>query len=197
MSGKPPAPKARPESTRANPADGELWRAAMAGTKKLKREAKERGAFSSRPTPRAKTRAADSPAREPIAPAPSRTPPDLSAFVPAGIDGGTSRRLQRGQLPIAGRLDLHGMTQDEAHRTLRAFVTDAARQGKRCLLVITGHGARSPGGGVLRRAVPQWLALSPLAARVLSVATAQPRDGGMGAFYVLLRRADRVKGNSP
>ena len=55
------------------------------------------------------------------------------------------------------------------------------------MLVITGKGARE-GEGVLRRAVPRWLGEPGCRARVLAVAPAQPRHGGEGALYVLLRR---------
>jgi DNA-nicking Smr family endonuclease len=39
--------------------------------------------------------------------------------------------------------------------------------------------------------VPRWLNEAPNRARILAFATAQPRDGGGGAFYVLLRRQAR------
>jgi DNA-nicking Smr family endonuclease len=85
------------------------------------------------------------------------------------------------------RLDLHGMTQEEAHRALSHFVARAQEDGLRALLVITGKGGAGR-GGVLREAVPRWLEEPLLRGRVLSVAPAQPKDGGGGALYVLLRR---------
>ena len=48
------------------------------------------------------------------------------------------------------RLDLHGMTQDQAHTALVSFMADAQADGKRCVIVITGRGRISEGGGVLR-----------------------------------------------
>jgi DNA-nicking Smr family endonuclease len=44
---------------------------------------------------------------------------------------------------------------------------------------------------VLKGGVVDWLVEAPLASLVLAFATAQPRDGGAGASYVLLRRARR------
>ena len=109
-----------------------------------------------------------------------------------GIDRRQALRLKRGQLAIEARLDLHGMTQTEAHRALAAFVARADATGKRVLLVVTGKGTRSGVGGsptgVLRAAVPRWLAEPALRERVLATAPATPRDGGSGALYVLLRR---------
>jgi DNA-nicking Smr family endonuclease len=83
---------------------------------------------------------------------------------------------------------LHGMTQNEAHRALVSFMADAQAEGKRCVLVVTGRGRLSEGGGVLRNQTPNWLNAPAIRSRLLAFATAQPRDGGSGALYVLLRR---------
>ncbi len=104
------------------------------------------------------------------------------------VDGRTLDRLKRGRLRPEARLDLHGMTQDEAHGALVSFMADAQAGGKRCVIVITGRGRNSEGGGVLRNQTPNWLNTPAIRARILAFATAQPRDGGDGALYVLLRR---------
>ena len=105
-----------------------------------------------------------------------------------GIDRANAERLKRGRWPIDARLDLHGKTQEEAHRALVAFVPRARDAGHRCVLVITGRGLGPSGPGVLKTAVPRWLAEPELARHVLMTAAAQPRDGGGGALYLLLRR---------
>jgi DNA-nicking Smr family endonuclease len=105
-----------------------------------------------------------------------------------GVDRATAERLKRGLRPIEARLDLHGLTQAEAHRALIEFVEGCYGRGRRCLLVITGRGLGPEGSGVLKTAVPRWLAESSLRRRVLAVAAAQPRHGGAGALYILLRR---------
>lgn len=108
------------------------------------------------------------------------------------VDGRTADRLKRGKLEIDGRIDLHGMTQARAHTALAAYVHRAWNEGRRCILVITGKGSFSAEGGVLKRAVPRWLGDAPLRSMVLAVQHAQPRDGGEGALYVLIkRRRDR------
>ncbi|MGE0717054.1 MAG: Smr/MutS family protein [Alphaproteobacteria bacterium] len=110
------------------------------------------------------------------------------------MDAATVERLRRGRLPVTRRIDLHGMTQAEAHGALERFLGDADRAGRRCVLVITGRGgwgAGEDGGGrkgVLRRMVPRWLNEPANRGRILAFAEAQPRDGGAGALYVLLRR---------
>ena len=114
--------------------------------------------------------------------------PELRPGVMAGVDRRTAERLRRGRLSVEATLDLHRHTQDEAHRALMGFITDAAAEGRRCVLVITGKGALSEGGGVLRRQVPHWLNQQPCRECVLAIAEARPEHGGAGALYVLLRR---------
>jgi DNA-nicking Smr family endonuclease len=110
--------------------------------------------------------------------------PPLDRF--AGIDRANAERLKRGKHKVEARLDLHGLTQEEAHRALASFIRGARAGGKRCVLVITGRGRAS--GGILKAAVPRWLDEPELRPHVLAIAAAQPRDGGSGALYVMLRR---------
>ncbi len=112
------------------------------------------------------------------------------------LDRRTEQRLKRGQLPIDGRIDLHGKTQTQAFDALSKFITNAYTQKKRCLLVITGKGNWQEGGrsigdektGVLRQKTPEWLSSAPLSQYILRVEPARPNHGGEGALYVLLRR---------
>lgn len=116
-------------------------------------------------------------------------PPSLERF-----DHRTRRRLVNGAVAIDDRLDLHGMTQDAAHSALRHFLFGARARGARIVLVITGKGkTRGPGTdphdrGVLRRAVPHWLADPTLRELVIGFEEAHLAHGGAGAIYVRLRR---------
>ena len=121
------------------------------------------------------------------APRPPALPP-LQAGRIDGLDKRTAQRLRRGQLAIEARLDLHGLTQAEAHHALNGFLGNAQAAGKRSVLVITGKGRVDQGYGVLRRAVPHWLNLPHNRGRIIAVHDAQPRDGGSGALYVLLKK---------
>ena len=110
-------------------------------------------------------------------------PVDLRQGERAGIDGRTQRRLFRGDVPVDRRLDLHGLTVARAESRLTEFIETAARDGCRCVLIITGKGA-----GILRGHVPEWLKRQPLSPHILALAEARPNDGGSGALCVLWRR---------
>ncbi len=125
----------------------------------------------------------------PPAPRPRAALPRLDPGRSADVDARTLDRLKRGRLRPEARIDLHGMTQDQAHRALSAFLARAQGDGQRCVLVVTGKGRISEGGGVLRTQTPNWLNAPAIRPLVLAFAPAQPRDGGAGALYVLLRRS--------
>lgn len=102
------------------------------------------------------------------------------------LDGRLEQRLRRGQVALDGTLDLHGMTQEEAHGKLNSYITRAHARNKRCLLVITGKGRG--GEGILRQKFPQWMAMPPLREIVLKIVPAIQSHGGSGAWYVYLKR---------
>lgn len=123
----------------------------------------------------------------PLPVTPASLPP-LAAGVTPGVDRRTSERLRKGRMEIEGRIDLHGMKQPAAHTALNGFILRSHDLGRRTVLVITGKGRIGQGGGVLRNEVPNWLNQDPLREKVLAFFPAQPKDGGSGALYVLLKR---------
>ena len=172
-----------------------LWRFAMRDAEPLPGRAFE---APEEPAPAPPPEPEPEPVKTSLKPARNGPPPPRPSLPPltpgsfANIDRRTAERFRRGDLVIDGRIDLHGMTQAQAHTALSSFVLRAWNEGRRCVLVITGKGSYSAHGGVLRQAVPRWLAESPLRPMVLAVQPAQLRDGGDGALYVLIkRRRDR------
>jgi DNA-nicking Smr family endonuclease len=95
------------------------------------------------------------------------------------------RKIRRGQNEIDARLDLHGHTQDTAHRELVEFLLRQAGNGARCVLVITGKGRL--GTGILRSRLFDWIADPQLRPFIAGYAAAHPRHGGAGATYIFLR----------
>lgn len=110
----------------------------------------------------------------------------------ANIDRNTAEKLRRGHWPIDATLDLHGYTRDKAYAALLRFIAAHYNKGSRALLVITGKGIKpspdEPARGILRESLPLWLAEDSLAPCILAFDVAKPKDGGSGAYYVLLRR---------
>jgi DNA-nicking Smr family endonuclease len=173
--------------------DRALWQRAMRGVKPL--APRREPAPAPPPAPRAEPATLTARAALPQRSAPL---PALALDRTAGYDRANAERLKRGKHPVEARLDLHGMTQSEAHRALAGFIRVSRAAGKRCVLVITGRGsAKGPnsGGGVLRAAVPRWLDEPEFRPHLLAIAPAQPRDGGTGALYVMLRRTRAGRGS--
>lgn len=152
-----------------------LWRNAMRGVKPLRHAAAEEGAGLAMPA-----------MMPPAVPSPTERARVREGAAAPPLDRRTLTRLRRGDMPIDARLDLHGLTQEAAHRALARFVAQAAADGARLALVVTGKG--HSGEGVLRAAVPRWLNESTLRAHVLGVTPAPPNLGGGGALCVRLRR---------
>jgi len=180
---------------RRRPADAGLWHQAVADVRPLKGRRPRGPVAEPAPAPDPAPEAEPSPepetllaARRPAEPTVERP---ATALVPGrvvDVDKRTALKLRRGQLAIAASIDLHGLTQAEAHAALAEFVVAQHEAGRRCVLVITGRGRRSEAGGVLRAMLPRWLNQPALRPRVVAIAEAQPRHGGAGAFYLLLRR---------
>ncbi len=183
-----------PSRSPGYPADSDLWRRVAGSVRPLPRH----NGFQSPPQAEPVGETANPPAgptrrqphRRPDPPAPlavpSAPPRDLSHGTASGLDKRRLARLRRGLLPIEGTIDLHGMTQAQAHMALHQFISASQQRGRRCVLVITGKGSRSE--GVLRTTVPHWLNLPATRSLVLAFAYATPAHGGDGALYVLLKR---------
>lgn len=125
-----------------------------------------------------------------LAPAPAPHPPL------APLERRLKKQLAQGRSAIDQAIDLHGMTQAQAHQALRGFLLVAQSRGDRLVLVVTGKGAPAPHDfgptGVLRRIVPHWLGAPDLRAVVLGFEEAGRAHGGAGALYVRLRRGERA-----
>ena len=87
------------------------------------------------------------------------------------------------------------MIATEAYAALTTFIKMSYNKGKRTVLLIPGRGKNSPEGySVLRDSLERWLTRNPFKRVVLAFCTAQPKDGGAGALYVLLRKYKKSRG---
>jgi DNA-nicking Smr family endonuclease len=161
-----------------------LWRGIARSIKPL-RPAKAAAKLS--PAMSQKERAPPPVVAPPAAPPPAKSPP-LAPF-----DRRLKQRVARGRAAIDVRIDLHGMTQSEAHAALLRFLRRAQADDAKIALIITGKGTSGPGQaserGVLRRQVPLWLALPEFRPFIVGFEDAHVGHGGQGALYVRLRRA--------
>ncbi len=126
---------------------------------------------------------------------PTYTPPvSAPKPPPIGLERRYKRRVAGGRVPVDAVLDLHGMTQPQAHVALHRFLSNAQRDGSRLVIVVTGKGLKervrqdAAEPGVLRRAVPFWLRDAPLRHLVIGFEEAALTHGGAGALYIRLRR---------
>jgi DNA-nicking Smr family endonuclease len=98
------------------------------------------------------------------------------------MDGSNFSKLKRGEININARLDLHGYKLDEAYAKTCNFIASCQRNRKRCVLIITGK------SGNIKKEFSHWVNTPEIADLVLSFTPASPRDGGSGAYYLMLKK---------
>ncbi|PHS25054.1 MAG: DNA mismatch repair protein MutS [Robiginitomaculum sp.] len=101
-------------------------------------------------------------------------------------DRSTHKKVRRGQVEAQARIDLHGKRHDEARTYLLRRLEEHAHEHLRCVLVITGRGARDE--GVLRTGLPNWMGEEVFRTLVSGYAPAHMRHGGKGAWYIFMRK---------
>ena len=168
-----------------------LWESVAKQVKPLRK--RQRAPKLSVASAEADTKVAQKPAASPRHAAPQRIVAPAKPEPPPLAPIGRRERshLSRGRKEIDARLDLHGMTQTRAHRTLFGFLQRAHHDGLTFVLIITGKGKIGPESerGVLRRQVPHWLGLPEFRSLVVGFEEAHIGHGGEGALYVRVRRA--------
>lgn len=107
-------------------------------------------------------------------------------FSRAGVRQQEIQKLKKGQFKFDWQLDLHGYTEAEAALQLDHFIQSALKEGIRSAIVIHGKGYNSD----TDRPILKNLVNSRLRQinSVLAFCSAQQKDGGVGAVYILLKR---------
>jgi DNA-nicking Smr family endonuclease len=103
-----------------------------------------------------------------------------------GVNRSQVSALRSGKVRVEATIDLHGDTVSAALPRLEKFLLDAARDRRRCVLVVHGKGLHSDGVAVLRDAVQLALG-DEMSGLVHAFTTASPADGGDGATCVMVR----------
>jgi DNA-nicking Smr family endonuclease len=167
-----------------------LWKGFARGVRPLRPFSDKDTGASDAPT-RDLTKSTRGIRNEPAKPKLPQQPPALAQF-----DRRLRQRVARGHTEIDLRLDLHGMTQQQAHAALLRFLYRAQAEDAKLVLVVTGKGVGAATGsaserGVLRRQVPLWLSLPEFRRFIVSFEQAHSAHGGEGALYLRLRRRAR------
>lgn len=124
---------------------------------------------------------------------PAGAVPDIGKGDYRGVDARLADRFRKGKTVIDGRLDLHGHSRETAYVHVMHYIRQSYDMGRRNILIITGRGLFQKDKpveerGVLRKLLPVWLNDPAVRNLILAYDQAQIKDGGEGAFYVLLKR---------
>ncbi len=111
--------------------------------------------------------------------------PDILSFSRSGLQHKILKKLRQGRNPIEQTLDLHGLTVEQARGELLEFLGECEAAGVRHAIIVHGKGFRSKDKPVIKPMVNRWLRAAD---NVLAFHSAQPKDGGSGAVYVLLKK---------
>ncbi len=111
--------------------------------------------------------------------------PDVLSFSRGGLQHSVLKKLRQGKNPIEHVLDLHGSTIEQSRNELLEFLGECEAAGVRHALIIHGKGFRSKDKPIIKPMVNRWLRAVD---NVLAFHSAQPKDGGNGAVYVLLKK---------
>lgn len=110
---------------------------------------------------------------------------DRLFFSRPGLQNKRIKQFVRGDIRQSDYLDLHQMTVEQARKVVFNFLLQSRERSYNCVRIIHGKGKFNQSGAKLKNYVNCWLMQIPW---VLAFSSAQARDGGAGALYVLLRR---------
>lgn len=106
-------------------------------------------------------------------------------FARTGLQRKILSELHRGQIAIGARLDLHKLRSTEALTRTEDFIEECQSKGIKWVLIIHGKGHYSKEGKpILKSLLNEWLQKQ---SAVLAFESSQPKHGGTGALYVLLK----------
>jgi len=107
------------------------------------------------------------------------------SFNRPGVNKAQLKNLRTGKMPAEASLDLHGCTAEDARIALLEFMNECEQQQYKLVIIVHGKGFGSADKkAVIKPLVNKWLRELE---NVLAFHSAQPRDGGTGSVYVLLK----------
>lgn len=108
-----------------------------------------------------------------------------------GIQTGVIEKLRHGGYRVDSRLSLLKRPVAECRQALFDFIRQAHALELRCVMIVHGRGRNDQShANVVRSCVARWLTQFD---EVQAYSSAQPRHGGIGATYVMLKKTDRAR----
>ncbi len=108
----------------------------------------------------------------------------------AGVQHGVYKSLRLGRYEIDARLDLHRLSVEQARLQVYQFVRDCVANDIRCALITHGKGEGRKTPAMIKSHIAHWL---PQIETVLAFHSSQPRHGGAGACYLLLKKSEKQR----
>ena len=99
---------------------------------------------------------------------------------------------------IIKKIDLHGFSLENANKVIEEFIKECFEKGINKIVIITGKGLRSQNNdnpyvskdlSILKNSVPEYIKSKVNLMRMIKeIKEADIKDGGQGAFYILLKK---------
>jgi len=103
------------------------------------------------------------------------------------MDANLRKKILKGKIRPEHVLDLHGLSQLQAHDQVIRHVEAAYQHDLRLILIITGKGTEEK-PSVLKNNIHKFLDSQEISDMIVFTSEAAPQHGGSGAFYVYLRK---------
>ncbi|WP_454780243.1 Smr/MutS family protein [Legionella sp. WA2022007384] len=110
----------------------------------------------------------------------------ILSYATPSVSSKRFNELKTGQIAWEAKLDLSDLSSEGARNALLQFIQKQIKQHKHCLLITHGTVSSRNTPPVLKNLINHWL---PQIKEVTAFHSALPKDGGIGAVYVLLRTA--------
>lgn len=110
-----------------------------------------------------------------------------------GINPLVMEKLRKGEFSVQKTLDLHGLSIESARESFDYFLSDAVKNGLKCVKVIHGRGLRSKRDPTIKDYLKTWIVRAMHRRWVTAFSNAAMSDGGPGATCILLRARPEKK----
>ena len=107
-------------------------------------------------------------------------------------------KLDKKKVSKIKHIDLHGLTLDQANKTIKRFIDDCYQNAVSKIIVVTGKGLHSnvekdpyvsKDLSILKYSVPEYIENNlELMKKIIEIKDAETEDGGSGAFYIFLKK---------